>query len=74
MGVTLNLKRLSYGDQFILKKALKDNLDLEWNINKNGKYFYLTLRTKDHKKFFKEIEPFITNSFKYKILNEVTSK
>lgn len=72
--VTLNLKRLSYGDQFILKKALKDKLDLEWNINKNGKYFYLTLRSKDHEKFFNGIKPFITESFKYKILDEIASK
>ena len=34
---SLNLKRLSYGDQLFLKKQLKDKLDLEWNINKNGK-------------------------------------
>jgi hypothetical protein len=37
-AVTLNMKRLSYGDQFILKKALKERLDLEWNINRQGKY------------------------------------
>ncbi|MEG0773587.1 hypothetical protein [Clostridium sp.] len=27
--ITLNIKRLSYGDQFLLKKVLKENLDLE---------------------------------------------
>jgi hypothetical protein len=68
--VTLNLKRLSYGDLFILKKALKDKLNLEWNINKNGKYYYLTLRTKDINKFMKGIRPYITDSFKYKLLDE----
>lgn len=68
--VTLNLKRLSYGDLFILKRALKDKLDLEWNINKNGKYYYLRLRRKDFNKFMKGISPWITDSFKYKILNE----
>src|SRR5690606_36116496 len=66
--VTLNLKRLSYGDLYILKKALKDTLDLEWNINKNGKYYYLRLRRKDFWKFMNEISQYITNSFKYKIL------
>jgi hypothetical protein len=68
--VTLNLKRLSYGDLYILKKALKDKLDLEWNINKNGKYYYLRLRRKDFWKFMNEISQYITNSFKYKILDE----
>lgn len=71
--VTLNMKRLSYGDLFMLKKALKEKLDLEWNINKNGKYFYLTLRVKDHDKFFKGIKQFITPSFMYKILDEMPS-
>ena len=68
--VTLNLKRLSYGDLLLLKKALKDCLDLEWNINKNGKYYYLRLRSKDVQKFMSGIRSFITPSFQYKILNE----
>jgi len=69
-NVTLNLKRLSYGDLFILKKALKDKLDLEWNINKQNQYFYLRLRTKDIHKFMINIKPYITKSFMYKILDE----
>lgn len=68
--VSLNLKRLSYGDQFILKKALKEKLDLEWNINRHGKYYFLRLRCKDLNKFMNKIRPYITDSFKYKILNE----
>jgi hypothetical protein len=65
--ITLNLKRLSYGDLFILKKALKDYLDLEWNILKHGKYFYLSLRMKDVRKFIEGITPYILPSFLYKI-------
>jgi hypothetical protein len=53
---------------FLLKKALKDKLDLEWNINRNGKYYYLRLRSKDNGKFINNIRPFITESFKYKVL------
>lgn len=68
-SVNLNLKRLSYGDLFILKKALKEKLDLEWNINRHGKYFYLRLRNKDLYKFMKGITPYITPSFSYKILD-----
>jgi len=65
---TLNLCRLSYGDYFILKKALKDKLNLEFNIVKtNRKYYSLRLRTKDIPKFIKGIRPFILNSFLYKV-------
>lgn len=65
--VTLNMKRLSYGDQFILKKALKDLLDLEWNINRQGKYYYLRLRQKDLDRFMEMVSPFVLPSFQYKI-------
>lgn len=71
--VTLNLKRLSYGDIFILKKTLKEKLDLEWNINRQYKYFYLRLRQKDVLKFMENIRPYITPSFMYKILDEMPS-
>lgn len=65
--ITLNMKRLSYGDQFILKKALKEKLDLEWNINRNGKYYVLRLRAKDVNKFIENITPYIVPSFQYKL-------
>jgi hypothetical protein len=68
--VTLNLKRLSYGDLFILKKALKEKLDIEWNIHKQNQYYYLSLRMKDIDKFMNGIRPYITESFMYKILDE----
>ena len=66
-NLTLNLKRLSYGDQFLLKKALKENLDLEFNINRHNQYYYLRLRSKDVEKMCRGVEPFMKNSFKYKI-------
>lgn len=65
--VTLNMKRLSYGDQFILKKALKDKLDLEWNINRQNTYYYLRLRSKDIDKFMEMTAPHVLPSFQYKI-------
>lgn len=65
---TLNLCRLSYGDQLLLKRALKDKLDLEWNIVKtNTKYYSLRLRGKDFDKFMQGINPFVFDSFKYKL-------
>jgi len=69
--VTLNLKRLSYGDLYILKKSLKERLDLEWNINRQNKYYYLNLRLKDLSKFMNGIKKYITPSFNYKLLNEI---
>ena len=69
-NVSLNLKRLSYGDLFILKKVLKEKLDLEWNINRSGKFYYLRLRNKDINKFMENIAPFVTMSFQRKIIED----
>ena len=73
--VTLNLKRLSYGDTLLLKKYIKTNLGLEFNVNKQknkkgGYYYYLALRTKDVESFMKGVRPFVLESFKYKVLDE----
>lgn len=71
---TLNLCRLSYGDQLLLKKAIKDKLGLEWNVVKTGgKYYTLRLRAKDHNKFMEGVEPYILDSFKYKLDFRTTS-
>jgi len=65
--VTLNMKRLSYGDQILLKKTLKETLDLEWNVNRNNQYYYLRLRCKDVDKFMELVTPFVKPSFGYKL-------
>lgn len=71
---TLNLCRLSYGDLLLLKKALKDKLDLEWNVVKiNRKYYTLRLRAKDHNKFMEGILPYMQESFMYKVDFRTTS-
>lgn len=71
---TLNMCRLSYGDYLLLKKALKTNLDLEWNIVRtNRKYFTLRLRMKDFDKFMEGISPYIFDSFLYKVRLRTTS-
>lgn len=67
-NVTLNMKRLSYGDHFILKKTLKERLDLEFNINKHYQYYYLRLRCKDVNKFMNGIQDYILPSFSRKII------
>ena len=70
-NVTLNMKRLSYGDTWFLKKKLKDNLDIEFNIstqNYKGKtYYFLRLRNKDVEKFMQGITPYVKDSFAYKL-------
>lgn len=67
-SLTLNLCRLSYGDFMLLKKALKDKLDLEFNIVRtNRKYYTLRLRSKDLQKFMDGVTPYIFNSFLYKV-------
>ena len=68
---SLNLKRLSYGDQLFLKNQLKEKLNLEWNINKQNQYYYLRLRKKDYITFEQNILPYILPSFKYKILDGI---
>lgn len=72
-NVTLNMKRLSYGDQLFMKKAFKDAFDIEFNINQgktNGKtFYYLRLRSKDVRKFMEGIKPYICESFKYKLVD-----
>ena len=57
----------------LLKKALKDRLDLEWNINKHGKYYYLRLRCKDISKFMDAVRPHILPSFEYKLIRTIDS-
>lgn len=66
-NLTLNMKRLSYGDQLLLKEAIRDKLGVEFNINRHGKYYYMRLRSKDIEKFCVGVLPYIKDSFSYKI-------
>lgn len=72
-NVSLNMKRLSYGDQWFLKRCIKDNLGIEFNIGqqnyKGRTYYYLRLRGKDIETFMNGIRPHIRDSFKYKLYN-----
>ena len=64
---SLHTKGFSYGDNLMLKKALKEKLDLEFNINRHGKYWFLRLRAKDSAKFEKIVSEYVLPSFKYKL-------
>ena len=66
-NLTLNMKRLSYGDQLLLKNAIRDKLGVEFNINRQGKYYYMRLRSRDVERFFVGVLPYIKDSFSYKI-------
>ncbi len=65
--VTLNLKRLSYGDQHILKNAIKLKLNIVFNIHRQNQYYYLSLRSSDVDKFFELVAPYMFDSFLYKL-------
>lgn len=66
--VTINTKRLSYGDSLLLKNTIKKRLNIEFNVNRQKQYYLLALRSKDYDIFKQEISPYILESFKYKLL------
>jgi len=66
-NLTLNMKRLSYGDHLLLKNAIRDKLGVEFNINRQGKYYYMRLRSRDVEMFCVGVLPYMKDSFSYKI-------
>lgn len=64
---SLHTKGYSYGDNFLLKKALKEKLDLEFNVRRHGKYWFLGLRAKDSERFEQLVSPYVLPSFGYKL-------
>lgn len=63
----LHTNNLSYADNWLLKRALKDVFNLEFNIVKKGMKYELGLRQSDSELFELLVEPHILPSFKYKI-------
>lgn len=66
-SITLNTKGFSYGDNWLLKKTIKEKLNLEFNIQRQNNYWYLRLRSKDIGSFFNQVQNFVVPSFKYKL-------
>lgn len=66
-NVTLNMKRLSYGDLELLGKYLTRNLGLYWTIQRQNQYYYIRFKMKSFERLMSGISPYIHNSFKYKI-------
>lgn len=65
--ITLNLKRLSYGDQLMLKRALEEKRMGAWNIHRQNQYTFLSLATRHQELFLEGIAPYIVPSYQYKL-------
>ncbi len=66
-NTTLNMKRLSYGDLELLGKYLTRNLGLYWTINRQNEYYYIRFKMKSFRRLMEGMQPYIHESFKYKI-------
>lgn len=66
-SMTLNMKRLSYGDLKFLGECINKNLGIHFKINRQNQYYYLRFSMKDFDKIMTNLEPFIHPSFRYKI-------
>lgn len=67
-SVSLNTKRLSYGDSWLLKRAIKDTLGIEFNVHRHNNRYYLSLRAKDYSKFKDNVSEYVLDCFQYKLL------
>lgn len=69
--VALSTQSFSYGDNHCLRQAIKEKLDVDFNVascRKNGKQQYiLLLRSSDISKFMDGVSPFVLPSFQYKL-------
>lgn len=78
INTVLCSQSFSYGDNHLLRKALSEKLGLDWNVasdRSGGKQkWFLKLRSSDIEKFMCSVEPYIVDSFKYKICHVVGSR
>lgn len=63
----LHTNNLSYGDNVLFKKAIKDSFGLEINLHKKGDKWDLAIPTAYSELFEEIVTPFILPSFEYKI-------
>lgn len=63
----LHTNSFSYAENLLLKNAIKEILDIEFNVVKHKKWYELRLRAKDYNRFTDNCEPYIFESFKYKL-------
>lgn len=78
VNAVLCSQSFSYGDNHCLRQALKERLDLDWSVSSDRsggtQKWYLKLRSRDIEKFMSGIEPYILDSFKYKICHVAGSR
>lgn len=67
MIVRLSMCAYSYAEQELLRKVFIEKLGVIWNINRNGNTWQLNLAKQSKDKWFENIEPFITDSYRYKL-------
>lgn len=65
--VRLSTCAYSYPEQESLRKAFIEKLGIVWNINRNGNLWQLNLAKQSKDKWFENIEPFIVQSYRYKL-------
>jgi hypothetical protein len=74
LGICTN--NYSYAENFLIKKALKEILDLEFNISEmkypSGLQYRLILRSGEIPKFVDGIKQYIVPSFEYKLIQNHT--
>lgn len=67
-SVSINTKRLSYADSWLLKRGIKESLGIEFNVHRQKSYYYLRLRSADYAIFKDNISQYILKCFEYKLL------
>lgn len=70
--VEINTNLYSYGDNILLKRAIKEKLGIEFNIkddrsNSGALQYKMVLRKRDANIFMENIEKFVVPSYMYKI-------
>jgi LAGLIDADG DNA endonuclease family len=67
MITRLSTCAFSYGDNELLRKAFIEKLGIIWNINRNGNTWQLNIAKQSKDAWFKNIEPYIVDSYRYKL-------
>jgi len=65
-AIRLHTKGFSYADNMALSKAIYDKTGVITRVNRHGKYYYLNVATKSHKRFYEAVKPHMVKSFDYK--------
>ena len=65
-SINLHTKGFSEADNLALSKAIYDKLGIRTTVSKHYQYFFLRIKTADHKLFVTTILPYLLPSFFYK--------